>query len=78
MNVDISCIAKENHGYAIHLATFQNIIAYKNGSYEIADVSFGRDPFDAVDFWPQILGIKIEGGIAIFIEGAVQHADDFR
>lgn len=54
MNVDISCIAEENHRYAIHLATFQNVIAYKNGSYEIADVSSGRDPFEAVDFWRNI------------------------
>ena len=54
MNVDISCIAKENHGYAIHLATFQNIITYKNGSYIIADISFERGPFEAVDFWRNI------------------------
>ena len=29
MNIDIGCIAEENHRYAIHLATFQNIIPVK-------------------------------------------------
>ena len=54
MNVDISCIAEENHRYAIHLATVQNFIIYKNGSYDIADISFERDPFEVVDFWRNI------------------------
>ncbi len=54
MSVDISCIAAENHRYAVHLATFQNVISYKKGLYDIADVSFEREPFDAVDFWRNI------------------------
>ncbi len=54
MKVDISCIAAENHRYAIHLATFQNIIAYKNGSYAVKDISSELDPFEAVDFWRNI------------------------
>ena len=54
MNIDISNIAEENHRYAIHLATFQNIIAYTNGSYDIKDVLSERDPFEAVDFWRNI------------------------
>ena len=54
MNVDISSIAAENHRYAVHLATFQNVISYKNGSYDIADISFERDPFEVVDFWRNI------------------------
>jgi len=54
MNVDISGIAAENHRYAVHLATFQNVISYKNGSYNIADISFEREPFEAVDFWRNI------------------------
>ena len=54
MKVDISCIAEENHFYAIHLATFQNIISYKNGSYNIKDFHSEWDPFEAVDFWRNI------------------------
>ena len=40
MNVDISGIAAENHRYAVQLATFQNVISYKKGSYNSADISF--------------------------------------
>ena len=47
MNVDFSCLAEENHAYAIHLATFQNVITYKKGSYGIADISCERNPFEA-------------------------------
>ena len=54
MSVDISCIAEENHRYAIHLATFQNVLGYKNGSYDIAAISSRRDPFEVVDFWRNI------------------------
>ncbi len=53
MSVDISNIAEENHDYAIHLATFQNIIVYKNSTFKIADVA-DRTPFEAVDFWRNI------------------------
>ncbi|MFT7824251.1 MAG: hypothetical protein ABXS92_05760 [Sulfurimonas sp.] len=51
MSVDISNIARENHNYAIHLATLQNVIAYKNGSFVLLDASFGEKPFEVVDFW---------------------------
>ncbi len=54
MSIDISGIAEENHRYAIHLATLNNVIAYKNNSYDIADIAFRRDPFVAVDFWRNI------------------------
>ncbi|NOQ80668.1 MAG: hypothetical protein GQ546_14865 [Gammaproteobacteria bacterium] len=54
MKIDISSIAEENHRYAIHLATLQNIIAYNNGSYNIKDIPSERDPFEAVDFWRNI------------------------
>ena len=54
MDIDISCLAEENHAYAIHLATLQNVITYKNGSFDIADISFERDHFEAVDFWRNI------------------------
>ncbi|MDD3591086.1 MAG: hypothetical protein PHO65_00395 [Sulfurovum sp.] len=51
MSVDISDIARENHAYAIHLATSQSVIAYKNGAFVLLDASFGRHPFEVVDFW---------------------------
>jgi len=50
MNIDISNLAEQNHRYAIHLATFQNVIAYHNRTYEIADVC-APSPFETVDFW---------------------------
>lgn len=53
MNVDISNLAEQNHRYAIHLATFQNVIAYHNRAYEIADVC-AQSPFETVDFWRNI------------------------
>ena len=60
MNVDISSIAAENHCYAVHLATVKNVISYKKGSYTIADISFEREPFEAVDFWRNIsLSVEI-------------------
>ena len=51
MSIDISDIARENHDYAIHLATSQNVIAYRNGSFLLLDASFGKYPFEVVDFW---------------------------
>lgn len=54
MCVDISNIAKENHSYAIHLATCQNIIIYKNSTFEISDVLSKKEPFEVVDFWRNI------------------------
>ena len=53
MSVDMSNIAEENHSYAIHLATFQNVIVYKNRTFKIANV-VERTPFEAVDFWRNI------------------------
>jgi len=51
--IDISNIAKENHDYAVHLATHQNVLAYKNGIFKINTVS-EQTPFEAVDFWRDI------------------------
>ncbi|HEO98822.1 MAG: hypothetical protein JW682_06880 [Campylobacterales bacterium] len=51
MSIDISNIDRENHDYAIHLATSQGVIAYKNGSFVLRDASFGKYPFEVVDFW---------------------------
>ncbi len=54
MSVDISNIAEENHRYAVHLATLENVITYKNNSYEISNISSQRNPFESVDFWRNI------------------------
>ncbi len=51
--IDISSIAEENHDYAIHLATHQNVLTYKNGIF-ILDRAPKQDPFQAVDFWRNI------------------------
>lgn len=57
--IDISDIAKENHAYAVHLATHQHILIYKNGIFEL-DHIVDHDPFQAVDFWRDIsLSIEI-------------------
>jgi len=53
MHIDISNIAQDNHEYAIHLATFQKVICYKNNTFMLADV-FEPEPFEAVDFWRNI------------------------
>ncbi|QDE30052.1 hypothetical protein [Shewanella polaris] len=53
INVDISYIAEQNHRYAIHLSTFQNVITYHNGTYEIANIG-EHSPFETVDFWRNI------------------------
>ncbi len=53
MNIDISGIAEENHHYAIHLATFGNVIIYENETFKIADV-YTHTPFEAVDFWRNV------------------------
>ncbi len=52
-NIDISNIAKENHEYAVHLATHQNVLSYKNGVFKIDTVS-KQNPFESVDFWRDI------------------------
>jgi hypothetical protein len=51
--IDISRIAEENHDYAIHLATYQKVLTYKNGSFGIDTVS-ERGPYESVDFWRNI------------------------
>ncbi|MEA2091882.1 MAG: hypothetical protein U9O83_05925 [Campylobacterota bacterium] len=54
MSIDISDIAQENHRYAIHLATFQNVIAYNNGTFKIIDASSEHTSYEAIDFWRNI------------------------
>ncbi|WP_415406177.1 hypothetical protein ACLHDG_10450 [Sulfurovum sp. CS9] len=51
--IDISNIANENHNYAVHLATHQNVLTYKNGIFML-DKLPEQDPFQAVDFWRDI------------------------
>ena len=51
--IDISDIAEENHDYAVHLATHQNVLTYKNGIFRINTVS-KQNPFEAVDFWRDV------------------------
>ena len=59
MTIDISNLAQENHRYAIHLATKQNMIIYNNGAYEIAKIG-KYSPFEMVDFWRNIsLSVEI-------------------
>ncbi len=53
MSVDISNLAEDNHRYAIHLATLENIIVYDHGRYAIANVC-AHSPFATVDFWRNI------------------------
>jgi len=53
MEVDISNIAEDNHSYAIHLATLQDLILYKNSTFKIANIC-ECTPFEAVDFWRNI------------------------
>lgn len=48
--VDISALDRENHAYAVHLATKQQILSYQNCVFRLADIP-GKDPFEAVDFW---------------------------
>jgi hypothetical protein len=52
-SIDISNLADENHRYAIHLATFQKLISYRHGIFEISDGSI-LDAHASVDFWRNI------------------------
>ncbi len=49
-DIDISDLDRENHGYAVHLATKQQILGYKNGVFRLENIPL-EDPFEAVDFW---------------------------
>ena len=49
-NIDISRLDEENHAYAVHLATQQQILSYRNNIFRLADIPT-KDPFKAVDFW---------------------------
>jgi len=51
--IDISNIAEKNHEYAVHLATHQNVLIYKNGIFMLDRIP-EQNPFQAVDFWRDI------------------------
>jgi len=49
-DIDISDLARDNHAYAVHLATKQQVLSYHNGIFRLDTIS-RKDPFEAVDFW---------------------------
>ncbi|BAF71783.1 hypothetical protein [Sulfurovum sp. NBC37-1] len=49
-SIDISYLDEGNHAYAVHLATKQQILSYKNGIFRLADIP-DANAFEAVDFW---------------------------
>ncbi|KYJ86538.1 hypothetical protein [Sulfurovum riftiae] len=49
-DIDISDLDLENHSYAVHLATKQQILRYQNGVFRLDNIPL-EDPFEAVDFW---------------------------
>lgn len=51
--IDISDIAKQNHAYAIHLATHHGVLSYNHGLFRIDEVS-DRSPFETIDFWRDV------------------------
>jgi hypothetical protein len=53
MSVDLSDIDKENHKYAIHLATCDGVIVYNGDIFEVAKVE-RHTAFESVDFWRNI------------------------
>ncbi|ADN09937.1 hypothetical protein [Sulfurimonas autotrophica] len=53
MSVDLSDIAQENYKYALHLATCDGVIIYKNETFELAKVE-KYTAFENVDFWRNI------------------------
>jgi len=57
-NIDLSNIAKENHDYAIHLATHHKILSFGNGLFRL-DQPPQYTPFETVDFWRD-LSLSIE------------------
>lgn len=56
--VDISYIEKENHNYAVHLATHHKILNFNHGVFKL-DHMPKQAPFEAVDFWRD-LSLSIE------------------
>ena len=49
-SIDISRLERENHAYAVHLATKQRILCYENEIFRLDSLP-DTDPFEAVDFW---------------------------
>lgn len=57
-NIDISNLAQENHDYAVHLATHQQLLSYKNGIFNLDHIP-QKNPFETVDFWRD-LALSVE------------------
>lgn len=53
MTIDISDIAEKNHDYAVHLATLEDIISYKNGLFLINKFEL-KNPHKVVDLYRNI------------------------
>ncbi len=53
MSVDLSDIAQKNYDYALHLATFEGVIIYKNRTFVLAKVE-QHGAYESVDFWRNI------------------------
>jgi hypothetical protein len=51
--VDISKLEEENHDYALHLATRQDILSYRNGTFLLNDTT-QHTPYEVVDFWRDV------------------------
>ena len=49
-DIDISDLDRKNHEYAVHLATKQKILSYRNRIFRLDNIPL-KDPFEAVDFW---------------------------
>jgi len=49
-DIDISDLDRENHAYAVHLATKQKILSYHDSVFRLDNIPL-KDPFEAVDFW---------------------------
>ena len=52
MIVDISDIASQNHDYALHVATRQGVVGYRNGIFRYERAI--EAPFAAVDLWREL------------------------
>lgn len=53
MSVDLSNIAQDNYRYALHLATCNGVIVYKNETFKLAKVK-RHTAFESIDFWRNV------------------------
>lgn len=52
-SIDISTLDKENHDYAVHLATYRHVLYFENGTF-LLDGAHSLTSFESVDFWRDI------------------------